>query len=374
MNVTGGLYFHIPFCLSKCDYCDFVSFSGLTCQKRYVNALLLDVNRKVLDFPLTTVSSIYFGGGTPSLLPASEIARILERVKKLYSIADGAEITLEVNPRTINEEKLLEYKKMGINRISVGVQSFSVSELEAVSRSHSPIDAEMALEVVSKIFENFSVDLMLGLPYSKMESVEHSLKKALSFTPCHISLYGLQLEKGTKLFDNVKEKKVVLPPSDEVTDMFMMVEKTLKEKGYSHYEISNFAKAGFESKHNLSYWNQDNYIGVGISSHSLYGNYRFFTTSDISLYMKNVENSVAVETLDTLLSKEDMEKEFIMLKFRLSNGISFSQYKEKFKENFQEKYFDEIESYKEYFIITKEYIAIKEEYFYISNSIIVEFM
>ncbi|MFI3167557.1 MAG: radical SAM family heme chaperone HemW [Bacillota bacterium] len=370
-NNTAGIYLHIPFCLSKCDYCDFVSFASGN-KEEYITALCLDIKQKSEKYPNLCLDTIYLGGGTPSILSAVQVERILACVKEHFEISIGAEITIEVNPKTVDKEKLLAFKNLGINRVSVGVQSFENSELESVSRAHTGAEAKEVLSWVSEIFPNFSIDLMLGLPTSTMKSVFHNVKTALSFSPNHISLYGLQVEEGTVLAKKV-ENGLQIPREDTLADMFELVENILKENGYSHYEISNFAKTGFESRHNIGYWKLKNYLGIGISAHSLVGFERFYSPSTMAEYLLAVSQNNC-EISEETLSKQEAQKEYVMLGLRLGDGICFADFENMFALDFQKEYREPIAKLQAYLQITNTHIAIPEKYFYVSNQIISEFM
>ncbi|MFI3165121.1 MAG: radical SAM family heme chaperone HemW [Bacillota bacterium] len=371
-NKNAGIYIHIPFCLSKCDYCDFVSFAGSEWREKYISALCIDIAQKAGKFAVGEIDTIYFGGGTPSILKSHQIAEILACVKENFTVSPNAEITIEVNPKTADKEKLLDFKNIGINRVSVGVQSFENSELTAVSRAHTGEEAKEILQIASEIFDNFSCDLMLGLPNSTMASVFKNIKTALAFSPKHISLYGLQVEEGTKLFENVANG-LILPREDTVADMFELSENMLKENGFSHYEISNFAKDGFESKHNLGYWKLKDYIGFGVSAHSLVGLDRFYAPNTIEEYITAVIANTC-ELPEETLTPEEAKKEYIMLGFRLQEGVDLIEYNKMLGGNFQQEYKSQLEKFAPYLEITPTSAKIQPQYYYISNQIISEFM
>lgn len=371
-NKNAGIYIHIPFCLSKCDYCDFVSFAGSEWREKYISALCLDIAQKAEKFEVGEIDTVYFGGGTPSILKAHQIAEILACVKKNFSVSQNAEITIEVNPKTADKEKLLDFKQIGINRVSIGVQSFESSELAAVSRAHTGDEAKEILTFAREIFHNFSCDLMLGLPNSTMASVFKNIKTALSFSPKHISLYGLQVEEGTKLFENVANG-LILPREDTVADMFELAENMLKEHGFSHYEISNFAIEGFESKHNIGYWKLKDYIGFGTSAHSLVGLDRFYAPNTIEEYITAVIAGNC-ELPEETLTIAEAKKEYIMLGFRLKEGIDLREYNNMLGGNFQAEYKAQLEKFAPYLEITESSAKIRPQYYYISNQIISEFM
>lgn len=273
-----GIYVHIPFCKQKCKYCDFVSFANkFEIQEKYINTVLKEVeNCEKKDFKVNT---IYFGGGTPSLLESNLIIKVLNKIKEKFEVKENAEITIEVNPGTVNKKKLEQYKNNGFNRISIGLQSANNDILKTIGRIHTFEEFEECFEFAKEVgFKNINVDLMLALPTQKMEDLKDSLNKVISLKPNHISLYSLILEEGTILEKEVIEGLYVLPDDDVERKMYNLTKKILEKSGYVHYEISNFAKKGFESQHNLNCWNQEEYLGFGLAAHSYFDKKRFSNT------------------------------------------------------------------------------------------------
>ncbi len=367
MEKHFGVYVHIPFCIKKCAYCDFVSFGGCDddLKERYVEALKKEIRDKdakdVLEndeekLSNNIVDTIYIGGGTPSVIDSKYIGEILDEIKKKYSVLEDAEITIEVNPGTIDEEKLNDYKRFGINRISMGLQTCDNELLDLIGRIHTYEDFEEAYRLVKKAgFDNINVDLMIGLPTQSLEDVSKSVMKVVSLFPSHISLYSLINEEGTPLTQDIEEG--FLPECDEDLErkMYWEAKYTLESGGFFQYEISNFARTGKESKHNLNCWNQENYIGYGLASHSYYKNVRFSNTTNINEYIDkvnlgNIKDIINIEEIQDDISKE---KEYIMLGLRKFEGVNSNLFKERFGKDLFIEYKNEIEKLEKEELITK---------------------
>ena len=285
-----GIYVHIPFCVKKCSYCDFVSFANKNDYiEEYVNALKKEIkDNKRNDYEIDT---IYIGGGTPSFIDAKYISEIFKVIKENFNVNSNAEITIEVNPGTVNEEKLQIYKEAGINRISIGLQSTKNEILEKIGRIHNYEQFIETYNIARKVgFTNINVDLMLALPNQTITDLQESLDSVIKLEPEHISVYSLILEEGTLMEKWVKEGNAKLPEDEIERKMYWMVKEKLEENGYNHYEISNFAKKGFESKHNLNCWNQSEYLGFGVSAHSYVNGRRYCNISNIEKYIENIKN------------------------------------------------------------------------------------
>ena len=329
-----GVYIHIPFCKKKCYYCDFISFEN-KCDEipQYIESLKEEIRK--FDFSSYNVTSIYIGGGTPSYIDSKYIKYILDELKTRVKF-DDIEITIEVNPGTVTEEKLKEYKEAGINRISIGLQSTNNNLLKEIGRIHTYEEFLEAYQLVNKIgFNNINVDLMLALPGQTIQDLKESLDKIINLNPNHISVYSLIVEEGTKISKLLEEGKISLPEEEQERRMYWYVKDILELNGYNHYEISNFSKKGKESKHNMNCWNQEEYIGFGVAAHSYINNVRFSNTDNIQEYIKNIkenntENNITIEEEQTL---EDKKKEFMMLGFRKIEGVDISKFKEKFVDN-----------------------------------------
>ncbi len=327
-----GIYVHIPFCKRKCAYCDFISFSGKArLIEKYVEALKREINKCKIGKEDYMVKTIYFGGGTPSFIESKYIVEILEAIKEKFNISKNAEITIEINPGTVTEEKLKDYYEVGINRISFGLQSTNSQLLKLVGRIHSYSSFLEGYNLAKKTgFKNINVDLMIGLPVQTLKDVQKDLSRIIELNPEHVSVYSLIVEEGTRIEEKIKNKELYLPSEKLERKMYWEVKKKLEEAGYIHYEISNFAKAGYESKHNLSCWNQEEYLGFGLAAHSYFNNVRYSNTDDFEEYFDWPENSKIIHERQT---DEDKQKEFMLLGLRKIEGVAISDFKNKFIEN-----------------------------------------
>lgn len=350
-----GLYIHIPFCKQKCSYCDFCSYANKeSFIKRYIQCVLKEIievgNNNKIDFEngkddLFLVKTIYIGGGTPSLIDSKYIVQIIEDIKLNFEIDEKAEITIEVNPGTVTLEKLEDYKRAGINRLSIGLQSTHEHLLKEIGRIHTYLDFLDTFRFAREAgFENINVDLMIGIPNQTLEEVKDSIEEIVSMEPEHISVYSLILEEGTPLFKKVEEG-LELPNEDLERKMYWAVKQTLEQNNYIHYEISNFAKKGYESKHNLDCWNQKEYIGFGIAAHSYTNGIRYSNIENIEQYIKNYDEDKTEENL-VFHEKQDMEamqKEYMLLGLRKIDGVSIQEFKIKFVANPVFLYHSELE-------------------------------
>lgn len=332
-----GIYIHIPFCKKKCKYCDFISFSCLEDkQKEYVECLIKEINNKEIDSKLKKVSTIYFGGGTPSLIDSKYICDILENIKNKFEVSKDAEITIEINPGTITKEKLEDYKKVGINRISIGLQSTKDRILELIGRIHSYEEFLNTYNLVKEVgFKNINVDLMLAIPTQTEEELIESVNKLILLKPNHISLYSLIVEECTEIDKLISSGELKLIDEKVERKMYWETKRILEKNGYNHYEISNFSKKGFESNHNMDCWNQEEYIGFGLAAHSYFNNKRFSNTVDLDNYMNNIKNELFEKNIEVheKQDKQNKMKEFMMLGLRKIQGIKISDFEQKFRIN-----------------------------------------
>lgn len=334
-----GIYVHIPFCKQKCYYCDFVSYAKKQNKvEEYINSLKKEIieRAKEIDIKENRITTIYIGGGTPSVINEKYIKEILEAIKQNYMIDEKVEITIEVNPGTINEEKLKQYKKSGINRLSIGLQSTKNELLKKIGRIHNYEEFLNSYNLARKVgFKNINVDLMLGLPSQTLKDIEESLQEVIRLNPEHISFYSLIVEKDTTLEKMIEEKVLNLPEEDLEREMYWSAKNILEENGYDHYEISNFTKEGYESKHNLNCWNQKEYLGFGVAAHSYFENRRYCNVDLVEEYCKNLEqgnfkNNIIVCEIQ---SEEEKKREYMLLGLRKIEGIDIQEFKNKFVEN-----------------------------------------
>lgn len=324
-----GIYVHIPFCKQKCKYCDFISFSNMNKYiSDYINCILKEIedvsklnklNYESKVEELIQVDTIYIGGGTPSIISEKYIEKIIEKIKSSFNLIENPEITIEINPGTVNEEKLKKYYEVGINRISIGLQSTDNNLLKMLGRIHKYNDFEDVYELARKIgYKNINVDLMIGLPNQTMEILEKSLTEIVNKKPEHFSVYSLIVEENTKMFDLIESGELRLPDEDIERKMYWKVKEFLEENGYRHYEISNFAKETFESKHNMNCWNQNEYIGVGVAAHSYFNGIRYSNIEDIKKYIQNYKNEESINNrvFHEIQDKKQMMNEFMILRFK----------------------------------------------------------
>lgn len=346
-----GIYIHIPFCAKKCYYCDFVSYPNMKeKQKEYVEALKNEI--KSYDLQNYNVTTIYIGGGTPSYIESKYIVEILENLKSKLKANEtkfeNMEITIEVNPGTVTKEKLLDYKKAGINRLSIGLQSANDRLLEQIGRIHKYQDFLQTYNLARNVgFENINVDLMLGLPNQSIEDLKESIENVIDLQPEHISIYSLIVEEGTKLYKQIETGELQLPEEELEREMYWYTKSKLELAGYKHYEISNYAKPKRESKHNSNCWEQKQYIGIGAAAHSYLNNVRYCNVSDLEEYISNMaeleadfEDKYIVNERQNL---EDRKNEFMLLGLRKIDGVNISKFKEKYVENPIFRYRDSLE-------------------------------
>lgn len=327
-----GLYIHIPFCLKKCRYCDFCSSPsfGTEARERYIKRLTEEIGtyRAAGKLPVDTV---FFGGGTPSLLTPRETEKILSAIAETFVVFPDAEISVEANPKTVTREKLSEYRRLGINRISIGLQSINENEQKILGRIHNADDFYRAVQdVASAGFDNFNVDIMYGIPAQTEESFARTLDTVLSVHPAHVSAYSLILEKGTPLY---KERRTLpLPTEDEEIRMVDLLGEKLARAGIFRYEISNYAKAGYACRHNLKYWRGEDYIGVGMAAASCFRGVRYVNTTKRDEYFSD---SYAQYRQSETLTEADRRFEYVMLRLRLCEGFSLADYRERFGADFR---------------------------------------
>ena len=326
-----GLYIHIPFCRSKCAYCDFYSLAGA--EERmddYCRALERHLAEVAPQAECHKADTVYFGGGTPSYLGVSRLTRLLQTVLRRYDVARGAEITLEANPDSAGDWKALRaLRRAGFNRLSLGVQSTDDALLRRIGRVHTYEQVQQAVTAARKAkIENLSLDLIYGLPDQTMEDWQRTLADAVALGPEHLSCYGLKLEEGTPLYR--RQGELTFPDEDMQADMYLYAVEFLKQCGYEQYEISNFAKPGFASRHNLKYWLMQEYAGFGPGAHSDFGNVRYGYARDLERYLKGELVLQESETVDS----DEREREYLMLRLRTVQGVDPREFEYRFRQRF----------------------------------------
>ncbi|MCF2676974.1 radical SAM family heme chaperone HemW [Pseudoflavonifractor phocaeensis] len=323
-----GIYIHIPFCRSKCDYCDFYSLAGRDDRMdQYQKALLSHIKETAplaQDFPVDT---IYIGGGTPSYYGAKRLKELLGVIRNLYKVEKDAEVTVECNPDSVDVKSLKILRKAGVNRLSMGMQSANACELERIHRIHTPQQVNEAATAARKAgFTNLSLDLIYGLPGQTMDSWKATVEHALSLIPQHLSCYGLKVEEGTPLAARVAQGEV-LPDDDQQADLYLWTVGRLERAGYPQYEISNFAKPGFASRHNLRYWLTQPYIGFGPGAHSDFGGRRYSFVRDLDAYIQGVLQGGDIIDESEIIPKRERCGEYLMLRLRTVQGINEQEYR-----------------------------------------------
>lgn len=357
MDKELGIYVHIPFCIKKCAYCDFISYPNkLEMQEKYVKKILEEIDGAKQIINNCKVTTVYIGGGTPSAIDSKLIKQILHKIKdvifakqKADNVAvldetkrnfmnslnnDIQEVTIEVNPGTVTRQKLEDYLEAGVNRLSIGLQSTSDSLLKSIGRIHTYQDFldtyNMAVDLG---FKNISVDLMIGLPNQSIKDIKESIEKVTKLTPRpqHISVYSLIVEENTPMEKLLNDGKIVLPTDEEERNQYSYVKNTLEQKGYKHYEISNFCLPGKQAIHNTNCWEQKEYLGFGVAAHSYFDRKRFSNTNSLQQYLS--ESFEKLRIIDEVQSLETQQKEFMLLGLRKLDGVDISAFKAKFAQN-----------------------------------------
>ena len=366
----SGLYIHIPFCSKKCSYCDFISFGGkIELLPPYLHAL----KNEALNFSGENIETVFVGGGTPSLMSPNEICDLFDFLNKNFKIKTDCEISFESNPQSVTLEKLKALKDSGVNRISVGAQSLSDDTLKSIGRSHTLKEFETAIENIKKAgFDNFNLDLIFALPGQTLEMWENTLEKALSYDSTHISCYSLILDEKTPMGAAYAKGEFSVPDEETERLMYKSVGRVLAPKNIFQYEVSNYAKKGFECKHNINYWKCREYIGLGCAAHSYYNGARYCNTSRLEEYIKQ-ENIVRDKQI---LTKTDMLEEFFMLGLRMKEGISLEEFESRFEQNFFYRYkkqIDELTKLK-LILIENNRLFLTEKGMDLCDSVVLEFI
>ena len=371
MRADGiGLYVHVPFCIRKCNYCDFCSFPNLSDAEynAYTESVIAEIETYKRENSIS-VDTVFFGGGTPSLLPIKYFERISSAIRSTFDTRALCEFTVEVNPKTLDRDKCIAYKSLGVNRISIGLQSIHDIEMKALGRVHTLSDFEDSYALAEEYFSRVSVDLMYGIPHQTLESFEATLKYVVKKAPEHISVYGLIIEEGTPFYE--KKTTLPIPSEDEECDMYDMAARLLSGNGYEHYEISNYSRSGCSCLHNLKYWHDEEYIGVGPAAASYFGKKRYVNTNSLDEYLtKDFAKYRRTE------SSLDERYEYSMLRLRLLEGISLKEYRDIFGEDFTSGREDKIFEYERlgYLNVDQDRIHFTERGFYISNYLLSELL
>ncbi len=373
-----GLYVHIPFCVSKCNYCDFNSFKlNKELKDRYIKDLKKEMILYKDEFREKEITSIFLGGGTPSILESEEIKEIFFYIKSNFNIKKDAEITIECNPGTLSKEKLITMKDLGINRLSIGLQATQESHLRYIGRIHTYEEfVKNYKEALDIGFKNINIDLMYALPNQNFDEWKDSLEKIVKLNPSHISAYSLILEEGTKLHDMYEKNEFEMIDEDTDIKMYNYTINYLKDNGYNQYEISNYSKSGFECNHNILYWKCNHYIGLGPGASGYINNYRYNNLESLNDYHeKLLNNEKPIDFIDEL-TIEDKIQEKIFMGLRMNEGIKFIEFKNEFDLDFKLRFKDVLKRLKENKLIIEDEFGIKltQDGREISNSVFIEFM
>ena len=372
-----SVYIHIPFCAKKCNYCDFLS-APATAEKRkqYLAALKSEMQAEAKRYEDFCVKSVFFGGGTPSILEAQAITELLDVLKTAYHMDTQAEITLEMNPATATKEKMESWKKAGINRLSIGLQSAHDEELKMLGRIHCYADFLESYQNAREVgFTNVNIDLMSGLPGQDRKKWEDTLQKVLALKPEHISAYSLIIEEGTEICQNI-ERYPALPSEEEDRKMYQRTKEILKENGFTRYEISNYAKEGYECKHNCVYWQRGNYVGFGLGAASMVENVRWTNTRDFDRYLANCRQPFMLQDEKEVLSERDCMEEFMFLGLRMMQGVKKADFARNFSKSMEEVYGDVIAKWEAQQMLYQDesHVWLSEQGIDVSNVIFSDFL
>ena len=413
---TIGLYVHIPFCSKKCDYCDFISYAtDESAQKEYLEHLKIEMSMLKYKLMDKVVDSIYIGGGTPSYVFDGFIIMLMHDIYTNFDVADNAEVTIEINPSSITEQKLIEYHLSGINRLSLGIQCLNEEVLRQVGRIQSLANVQHTFDLIKRTrFTNVSVDLMIGLPGQTKKMVKETIDYVVAQNVKHISIYALQVEQGTLLyrrmnstnddtpedslkikenirhtavdsleqehrgllFDSINSGKVKPLSDDECVKLYDFARNKLEKNKYHRYEVSNFARIGYESRHNLKYWNRSEYIGLGVSAHSYYGGYRYSNTNRLDTYNQKLDAHELPIATREYIDKKTARTEYIMLSLRTTRGLNLDQFKKDTGEDLRYTKGTIISRLSQLGMVKVEdgYLKIADDQFYVANQIIQEFV
>jgi oxygen-independent coproporphyrinogen-3 oxidase len=330
----AGIYLHIPFCKQACSYCNFHFSISLRRKNELIAALLSEMDRRKEYLQGEPIDTIYFGGGTPSLLQISDFRMLMEKLRKLFVINDGTEITLEANPDDIADENLEGWKDIGVNRLSIGIQSFFEEDLKWMKRAHNAEQAIFSLRSAIKQFQNITIDLIYGTPLLSNEKWKANVNRVIDAGIVHLSCYALTVEPKTPLYKMIKEHKTSDVDPDKQSEQFLLLMEWAKKAGYEHYEISNFAKSGFRSRHNSSYWQGKKYLGLGPSAHSFNGASRQWNVSNNNIYIDSIEKGIIPFEKEILTSTQRMN-EYIMTSLRTIEGLDLNHFEQTERDTLQ---------------------------------------
>lgn len=355
-----GIYIHIPFCIKKCGYCDFYSVKwDEESENIYIHSAINEIKSYYELSSKYVVDSIYMGGGTPSIINPKNLEKIISAIRSIFTVEENSEISMEANPNSLSEN-LKIYGEIGINRLSIGIQSLNDNILKRIGRIHNSKEALQAIDsAISFGFENINADVMFNIPEQTVDDINDTISQLITKKIRHISFYSLKLEEGTPMYSLKKDKKIVMPEEDLEREMYYAGRNVMEKHGLMQYEISNFAVKGYECRHNLKYWKQEEYIGIGPSAHSFLGNVRFSNPSELTEYITSGENGVFERNTLEEMDENDIKFEYIMLRLRLTEGLKFADFKNKFSIDFKEAYKEQIKHLTENNLIESDDDAIR---------------
>jgi len=367
----AGIYIHVPFCKSKCTYCDFASYpEKLARAESYFACLYREIKGRGLQLKDKVFDTVYIGGGTPSVVDESLIVGTMRAIRQAFTITPDAEITIEMNPGTVTEQKIKAYKSVGINRFSIGLQTGYNAQLERLNRIHTAKDYLLCTNLIKG--ENISADILIGLHDQTAEQVEKSIELAVAGGAKHVSVYALTPEVGTPIYTDYLNGE--LPSDDETASLYEVAKNYLATKGFSRYEVSNFSLDGYQSKHNLNYWRRGEYIGLGVSASSFIDGRRFTNTYNVEEYINAVIVNRFPEISSEVIDGADAKFEFIMLGLRTAEGISVAKYDQTFNADFKTEYAVPLKKHAERLEFNGDRLRIKDEFLYVQNGIITDFI
>ncbi len=375
--MVKAAYIHIPFCEQICHYCDFNKvFLRRQPVDDYIEALLLEIERTFFQHHSDAIKTVYIGGGTPTALSLKQLEKLLKGLTNVFPIERVEEFTIEVNPDNIDDEKLSVLKTYGVNRLSVGVQTFDDELLREIGRTHSKASILDALERCSKRFDNISIDLMFALPKQTVLHFENSLNEALSLPITHVSAYALQLEAKTVFYNRYKKGELVLPSDDEAAAMYELLRSKMSAAGFMHYEISNFAKRGYESKHNLVYWNNEEYFGFGAGAHGYVGRVRYENYHPVKKYIQALFRNERPVLREHVVSEWESIEEAIFLGLRKVSGIDKEDFFRRYGRRLEQLFPQQLNKLKEagLLYVDDEVIRLTEEALLLGDEIFAEFI
>lgn len=375
LSKSIGLYIHFPFCTKKCYYCDFYSITELNLIEKFTNSLLKEMDLRFADINRPSLSSIFFGGGTPSLLNPKQMEKIFEKIYYYCDLDDNAEISVECNPNSADIEHFKSYKSLGVNRLSIGVQSFNPEELKFLQRIHSPKEAIYALEQAVATFGNVNADFIYSVPGQTLSSLISTINTALSTGITHLSAYSLIFEEGTGLFNAMKMGRVRPAEDEDDANYYNTLVEIMLNAGFNHYEVSNYAKPGLECRHNLNYWHCGEYVAFGPSAHGYLNSFRYSNVRDLAKYTKIIDSGNLPQDYQEHIDLEKQIEERIFLELR-ADGFDLDNFCSEFEIQPKNEFFDYVKTLAngEFLLIDKPKLRLSDTGYYLCDEITINFL